>query len=372
MKKNLKNWYMTIKDKLRDILCKNLCGEELKYTSSIEKSYLKNANFIFFNLTKELSELQDESAIYRKIGEAILKIFNCDEIEIYKWNEEKEGFVLESFFVRENNKITMPYNFIPLSYFPRMKDITTGKRGIVSGWELLEEGSQFYTDVFDFASSLIGPFYERDRFKGIVFIIWKKKKIKFTEYEKKIFDSILNHLSNSITQSALYKEVLSLATIDRLTGLYNRRFFDETLEREYERVKRYNRKLSLVMFDINRFKYINDNFGHLVGDMVLREVSKIIKENIRSTDVAVRYGGDEIVLILPETHREDAKVVIDKILKKIKEWNFTRPIDGFNGDITLSVGCADTDEVHSAEELISLADKRMYEDKRRYYQSIDS
>ncbi len=199
-----------------------------------------------------------------------------------------------------------------------------------------------------------------------MFAIWRNEKIKFTDHEMKIFNSILNYLSNALTQSVLYNEVMSLAVIDTLTGLYNRRFFDEALKREYERAKRYNRNLSLVIFDINDFKYINDNFGHLTGDKVLREISRIIKENIRSIDIPVRYGGDELVLILPETSFFDTKLIVNKIRKKLKEWSATSPIDGFNGEVTISAGWADINEVKTPEALIELADERMYEDKKAY------
>ncbi len=362
MKKNLRNWFMGLLDRICHLLCK------VKDISDIEVSYIKNLDFVFFNLNKDLSESRDRGTIYRKIGDAIIKIFSCDEVYIYIWDGEKNGLVLENFFLKNKDTISMPYNFMPISFFPKIKEIVEGNQKILKGWDIMKEEEGDYKSVFDFSSSLIGAFYEKDSFKGVIFIVWKEKKLEFTDQGIKIFNSILNYLSNALTQSVLYEEVMSLAVIDTLTGLYNRRFFDDTLKREFERAKRYNRSLALVLFDINDFKFINDNFGHLAGDMVLREVSRIIKENIRSIDIPVRYGGDEIILLLPETSRKEASFVVEKIRQKLKEWNATSPIDGFNGEITLSAGWTDIEEASVPEDMIKLADSRMYEDKKVYKQ----
>ncbi len=362
MKMNLESWYMSLLKKI----CNHICKKK-NDISEIAESYIKNLDLIFFNLNKELSESKDKNTIYRKIGDATIKIFDCDEVYIYVWDGDKNGLVLESFFIKNKEIVTMPYNFMPISFFPKIKDIVEGNKKILNGWDLLKDDEK-YSSIFDFSSSLIGAFYEKDNFKGVMFIVWKERKVDFTEHEIKIFGSILSYLSNAITQSVLYEEIMSLAVIDTLTGLYNRRFFDDTFHREFVRANRYKRNLSLVMFDINDFKHINDNFGHLVGDMVLREVSRIIKENIRSIDIPVRYGGDEIILLLPETSKEDAELVVKKIREKLREWNATSPIDGFNGEITLSTGCSDIKEVKDPEEMVKLSDERMYEDKRKYKQ----
>ncbi len=362
MKMNSKSWFMDILNKVRSFICNTKDSE----VSDIEVSYIKNIDQVFFNLNKELSEAKDKTTIYRKISDAIIKIFDCDEVDIYVWDQEKEGLVLENFFLKDRQAAVMPYNFMPLSFFPKIKEIIKKDKDIVDGWDILMDEDESYSNIFDFSSSLIGPFYEKKKFRGVIFVIWRNEKINFTDHEMRIFNTILNYLSNALTQSVLYSEVMSLAVIDTLTGLYNRRFFDEALKREYERAKRYNRNLSLVVFDINDFKYINDNFGHLIGDMVLRDISRIIRENIRSIDIPVRYGGDELVLILPETSFFDTKLTVNKIRKKLKEWNATSPIDGFNGEITISAGWADIKEVASYEALIELADERMYEDKRAY------
>ncbi len=361
MKKSLRTWYTNLINKIREFLCK--CDTE--DLSHIELAYVKNIDYVFFNLDKELTVDKDEDVIYRKISDAILKIFDCDEVDIYIWDQEKNGFILKSFFLKDKETVNMPYNFIPLSFFPDVERLIKGSERILIGDELLKSG-RFPEDIFGFSSFLIGAFYEKDNFKGIVFLIWKKDRMAFGERELKIFNTILNYLSSAITQSVLYNEVMSLAVVDTLTGLYNRRFLDEALVREYDRAKRYKRNLSLVMFDINDFKYINDNFGHLIGDLVLREISRIIRENIRSIDIPVRYGGDEIVLLLPETSSIEAEVVVRKIREKLKEWNKEAPIDGFNGEITISAGWADINETNSFEEMIQLADERMYEDKRAY------
>jgi len=123
-------------------------------------------------------------------------------------------------------------------------------------------------------------------------------------------------MSNAPTSTPFWLAILSLceqATCDWLTGLHNRRYFEEALERQVEIARRYGRELSLVLFDIDAFKTINDSAGHAAGDEVLRRFSAILENTARKADIVCRYGGDEFAVILPETSAENAKHFIDRI-----------------------------------------------------------
>ncbi len=126
-------------------------------------------------------------------------------------------------------------------------------------------------------------------------------------------------MSNSDPNLPLWLAFLSLseqATRDWLTGLYNRRYFEETLADHIETAERYNRELSLVLFDIDGFKQINDEYGHNAGDTVLRKFSDLLKAATRAADIVCRHGGDEFAVILPETSPDNAMRLVERIMRR--------------------------------------------------------
>jgi len=129
-------------------------------------------------------------------------------------------------------------------------------------------------------------------------------------------------MSNTDTNLALWLAFLSLneqATRDWLTGLYNRRYFEETLADHIETATRYNRELSLVLFDLDDFKQINDTHGHDAGDEALRKFADLLKESARKADIVCRHGGDEFAVILPETNLTNARQFAERILLSLEE-----------------------------------------------------
>lgn len=153
----------------------------------------------------------------------------------------------------------------------------------------------------------------------------------------------------------------SMAIRDDLTGLFNRRYFDEAIASEVVRATRYNRDLSLIFMDVDHFKNFNDEFGHQPGDAALKKISAILKALVRETDVATRYGGEEFVVILPETSKEDARAVAEKIRETIA----STPIEGVPKKVTISAGVATLGQDGSnTAELIGRADQAVYQAKR--------
>ena len=157
----------------------------------------------------------------------------------------------------------------------------------------------------------------------------------------------------------LYETVEALAMTDSLTALYTRRYFFERLNEEINRSKKHNFKFTFIMIDIDDFKKCNDTYGHLVGDAVLRDVSRIIKENIREIDLAARYGGEEFSLILPETDKKGAMLVAERIRQKIEE-NIFKVYDE-KLKITVSAGLAEYHvDASDIDNIIEKADKALY------------
>ena len=148
---------------------------------------------------------------------------------------------------------------------------------------------------------------------------------------------------------------------DALTGLPNRESYQQRLEQEVQRIKRYGGKLSLMVCDVDLFKRINDNYGHLAGDKVLKIIAKSLQRNLRDSDFIARFGGEEFVALMPQTSTSEAKIVAEKLRKKIEEspFNFKKePVQ-----ITVSFGISEFAQGESADEVFSRADKALYEAK---------
>ena len=149
---------------------------------------------------------------------------------------------------------------------------------------------------------------------------------------------------------------------DGLTGLYNRRYLDGRLDFEVKRAQRYNRQIALAMADVDRFKGVNDQHSHMVGDDVLRTIANILRTQCRSIDIIARYGGEEFLLCFPETTHENALTVCEKIRRQVEEYDWHRLQPGLS--VTLSVGVAAAPPEYDVDALIAAADEKLYEAKR--------
>lgn len=181
----------------------------------------------------------------------------------------------------------------------------------------------------------------------------------------RVGQTIFKYISGSNIEGKYHEEIYRLTTVDGLTQAFNKRYLLETLERELNRSLRYGRLLSLVMFDIDRFKRINDTHGHLAGDHVLRELAALIAQNIRREDIFARYGGEEFALVLPEIDAEGAEQVCEKLRSIVEEQQII--FDGKRIPVTVSLGirsvAADERELN-VTELIAAADAMLYRAKQ--------
>jgi two-component system cell cycle response regulator len=154
----------------------------------------------------------------------------------------------------------------------------------------------------------------------------------------------------------------ALATRDSLTGLYNRHYFNEIIHKEIERAKRYGQKLSIIMVDIDNFKHMNDTYGHQHGDGVLRECASILNKAVRSSDILCRFGGDEFMIVTPETDCTANDALLSRINRYVSEWNEQISTPGY--ELSLSMGCAVWEYGKDLMAVMREADNLMYEDKR--------
>jgi diguanylate cyclase (GGDEF)-like protein len=189
-------------------------------------------------------------------------------------------------------------------------------------------------------------------------------KLKDGDYLR-VGNCIYRFLAGGNVEAEYHEEIYRLTIIDALTDIHNKRYLLEFLDRELARSARYHRPLALIMFDLDHFKTINDDLGHLGGDFILRELAACVKSSIRKEELFARYGGEEFVVVLPETPGEGAMIVAERLRGLVEKHVFQ--YEGRNLTVTVSVGVATTsgDETLTPNELIRQADELLYQAKEQ-------
>ncbi len=154
-----------------------------------------------------------------------------------------------------------------------------------------------------------------------------------------------------------------LSITDPLTHLYNRRFLMDTLEKEFERIRRKGGSLSLVVLDIDHFKLVNDTYGHQKGDIVLAAVAETTRSELRRYDIAVRYGGEEFMLVLPETPLSEGIAMAERLRTSVGRMAFPPPMERLTVTVSLGVSACPSEMVESVDQLIRMADEALYRAK---------
>jgi diguanylate cyclase (GGDEF)-like protein len=184
----------------------------------------------------------------------------------------------------------------------------------------------------------------------------------FHEGELQSLESVADICASSIQNAHYVQRVKQLAYLDGLTGIFNRRFFELRIQEELERARRYGTGMAIVMADIDQFKRLNDEFGHLLGDEVLRQVSSLFHQNLRKIDVVCRYGGEEFGIILSQTSAQHALSVAEKLRRTVENWQFP----GVPRSVTISAGVASfPDHGIGRDDLVRAADTGLYSAKQQ-------
>jgi len=193
---------------------------------------------------------------------------------------------------------------------------------------------------------------------GYLTVFTRSKSRRFGDDDVRELETLAVHAGPAIENARRFREARQLADLDALTGLHNRRFFHETLGRECARAHRYERKLALVVFDLDDFKEVNDRVGHLAGDAALAEAAERVRDVVRTSDSACRVGGDEFAVILPESTLEDAEQLYRRILHAVS----SRPL-GQAGTLYLSAGIAELRPEDDPVSFFKRADEALYRAK---------
>ncbi|SNZ06732.1 PAS domain S-box-containing protein/diguanylate cyclase (GGDEF) domain-containing protein [Persephonella hydrogeniphila] len=205
---------------------------------------------------------------------------------------------------------------------------------------------------------------ERFTEKYVIKVVTGKNKIKWVEITSQTIsfrdkNCGIGSVVDITDRKKLEEDLRNLATVDQLTGIYNRYAFERFLEREISRAERYGTKFAILMFDIDNFKQINDIYGHQVGDKVLKEIVQVIKKHIRRSDIFARWGGEEFMVLVPIKNKADAYKIAEKIRKTVENHIFENI-----KHLTISIGISFYKEGDSIKSLIRRADTALYEAKK--------
>lgn len=262
----------------------------------------------------------------------------------------------------------------------KLKDLRLKVGEGVAGWVAREMKPLLVPDVhkdprfckkadevshFTTQSIICVPLTTRGKCLGVIELINKVEQEGFSEDDLIVLTTLADFTAIAIENAIFLNRVQELTITDDLTKLYNSRFLHNRLDYEVERAKRFRYELSMIFLDLDYFKEVNDAHGHLHGSKLLKEVAQILVAQLRTVDMACRYGGDEFIIMMPGTSKKNAVLVAEKLRNSIRDKVFLTG-DGLNIKLTASFGVASfPSDAGNKEELIHRADAAMYEAKNR-------
>ncbi len=234
----------------------------------------------------------------------------------------------------------------------QVRDIDTHKRPII------RKSQRAFAENYQTSNCIIAPLICQDKVVGVLNLADKMEGDSFSSDDIALVELLSQLVGASIGNIKLFERIQRQATTDGLTGLANHKTFYEILEKELWRTRRYGGQISLIMVDIDNLKKINDTYGHHAGDKVIREISKKIRACIRHIDTAARYGGDEFVVILPNTSLADAVIAAERMVDLVAESPITWKKEQIA--LSISVGVGEYGAESSPEDITSRSDQALY------------
>ena len=307
---------------------------------------------------EELSSQLELSQVLRRILVSLKTVLDFDSATLFL--KEKDRFKVVAARGFENTARLINKTFPATDLL--LREIQTLKSPII----LDDARSDPRFEKWEGAENVRGwmgvPLYRHDEFIGLM-TIDNHKAAAYTQEDASLALSFANSAAIAIENARLFEQTQQMALTDTLTGIYNRRYFYELALKEFSRSKRYQDPLSIIMIDIDHFKNVNDRYGHLAGDQVLMQFVQRIQNELRAPDVLARFGGEEFIILLPETNLGDAVQVAERLREVTSQYPFLLVTAQTFITISLGVSCFKFTTI-SLDQLIDESDKAMYEAKQ--------
>jgi len=339
---------------IMDITERKQAEEEIvRYTKQLET---------LFNIGTTVSQTLNLEELLGNVQDKVLEVMGVETSAIFLFKEQASEMVLRAYrgmsarFVRAIGVLKVDDDgFIG-------QVAKSGKPLIVEDVSANQKIAGNKADRGNIRSFVAVPIMAKEKILGVMGVGSRKHR-EFPDWEVRMLGTIANQVGMAIDNAQLYEHALELAFTDGLTSLYNRRYSMEQIEREFKRAERHKSSLSLIMVDLDKLKEINDTFGHHQGDVFLKEVGRIIRVNTRASDVAARWGGDEFMVLAPETDSRSARKVAERIRVQVEQ--FRARMGGKEMGVTISAGIASyPDHAAVVTELLTKVDEAMYNAKR--------
>ena len=326
-------------------------AQVLEYTKQLET---------LFDIALATSGTLDIGNLLDSVIEKILNVMEFEAGGIFLFDQQTNELVLKA-HKGVPERLVKKAEGMTLSQGPIARLALSGKPLIVSDVDLDARLKHMEIKIEGFEAFIAIPIMAKERILGLM-AVGSQKARQFPQSAIHLLSTISSQIGMSIDNAQLYERALQLAFTDSLTGLYNRRYLLEEIDREFARANRNESSLSLVMIDLDDLKTINDQFGHNEGDIALRELARILRLNTRASDLAARWGGDEFVLLAPDTDSKRAYIIGERIRSQVER---SRPmVSDQQISINVSVGIASYPAHASCvTELIKRADQAMYNAK---------
>jgi len=347
-------------DRIMSQLRQLKCGlfEDFNNTNNVRR--ISDLNSVLDEIIRIISYNESFFKVIDRIITSLNKFYNIDYIKVYLADDSKKEIIVmdsQSSTVSVINDDLKAKNMINIANY-------------------LKEGAIFYQDssfhlMFDIKDiCYIFPVKDiQGEVQGVCCIALDNNNVNIKEDLEimKKFEILISMAALKERDIFLLenqnRELYSESIKDALTGLFNRKYMNMFLHKELERSKRFNEHLSAVMFDIDHFKNVNDTYGHLAGDIVLKKIAQTMKNAVRSIDIPIRYGGEEFLLILPNTGKRNAYIVAEKIRKNIEDAEVKYESHTIKYTISAGVSSSEDGAEKNMNQLILLADQRLYKAK---------